>query len=295
MKTELTHDIARLSSTSKFPDGTSYSSISMGNVLKLSNIHKVPGLDVEIAALEAGVVPERYARNMKTFSAQQQAALLRSCVAVVGLGGLGGVVVEILARMGIGTLNLVDGDRFDENNLNRQFLSAEKTVHQAKVVAAARRIQEVNSSVVIYTHEAYLNERNADRLIGRPDVVVDCLGGLDDRFVLEKAAKRTGRPLVSGAVAGLSGRVTTIFPEDSGLELIYGNPDTLPSAGAEASLGCLPMVTTMLAAVQCSEVAKVLLHQKGVLRNHILAVDLLDNTFEVMRLTPDFASAVDSV
>ncbi|NVM21257.1 MAG: ThiF family adenylyltransferase [Desulfobacterales bacterium] len=222
---------------------------------------------------------------MKTFSLQQQTTLLESCVSVVGLGGLGGTVIEVLARMGIGTLNLIDGDTFEESNLNRQFLSAEETLHEAKVEAAARRIQTVNSSVVVYTHRKYLSEKNTAALVSQSNVIVDCLGSLQDRFVLEKAARKAGCPLVSAAVAGVSGHVTTVFPEDSGLELIYGKPDILPSAGAEAALGCLPQVTTLLAALECSEVSKILLNQEPLLRNHIIAVDLLDNSFEVLQLS----------
>lgn len=284
MAAELVAEMARVSKPAKYPDGGSYRSLSIGEVLRLASLHKVPGRRVEIAALEAGVVPERYARNMKTFSPGQQATLLKSLVSVVGLGGLGGVVIEVLARMGIGALNLVDGDTFEANNLNRQFLSNEEILHQTKVTAAARRIQTINSSVIVYTHAEYLTEYNAARILGKGDVVVDCLGVLKDRFVLERAAKRLGCPLVSAAVAGLAGHVTTVFPEDPGLKLIYGEPDALPSQGAEAALGCLPQVTTLLAALECSEVTKILLEQGALFRNQMIAVDILDNTFEVLQL-----------
>ena len=284
MATELTQEVTEVSKLSKYPDGDSYMSLSLEDVFKLSRLHNVPGREVEIAALETGVVPERYARNMKTFSLWQQATLLKSYVSVVGLGGLGGVVIEILARMGVGTLTLVDGETFEESNLNRQFLSAEKMPHKTKAGAGARRIQAINSSVVVYVHKEYLTEKNSARLLGKSDVIVDSLGGLEDRFVLERAAKKVGCPLVSAAVAGLTGHVTTVFPEDSGLELIYGKPDTLPSSGAEATLGCLPQVTTLLATLQCSEVAKILVKKGAVLRNKMMIVDLLDNTFEVVRL-----------
>jgi molybdopterin/thiamine biosynthesis adenylyltransferase len=247
-------------------------------------MHGVPGRDVEVAALEAGLVPERYARNMKTYSLADQAALLRSCACVVGLGGLGGAVVEILARLGVGTLRLIDGDIFEESNLNRQFLSREQGLGKPKAQEAARRVAAINTSVVVHVHEAYLTETNALRFLSDSDVTIDCLGGLKDRFVLEEAAKKAGCPLVSAAVAGLTGHVTTIFPSDPGLRLIYGDAVSLPTAGAEASLGCLPQITTLFAALECSEAAKILLKKKPSLRNRLMVMDLDDMGTEVLEL-----------
>ncbi|MDY7032513.1 MAG: HesA/MoeB/ThiF family protein [Thermodesulfobacteriota bacterium] len=284
MKMKLTEEIAKLSKESNHQDGDSYRSISVESTLKISQIHRCHGRDVEITALEAGIVPERYARNMKTYSHTQQAVLLKSTVSIVGLGGLGGVVVEILARMGTGSLNLIDGDIFEESNLNRQFLSSEKALQQTKAESAEKRINAINSSLIIHTHPEYVNEENAVDYLGKSDVIVDCLGGIQDRFVLEKASKKVGCPLISGAVAGLSGHVTTIFPNDLGLESIYGKPSDLPASGAEASLGCLPQIVTLVAAIQCSEVAKIILNKEVLFRNKIFTIDLLENVFEILDL-----------
>ncbi len=284
MATGLTQEIADMAEASEYPDGHSYESLSLGKIRRLSKRHHIPGRHVEIAALETGVVPERYSRNMKTFSFGDQRRLLESRVGVVGLGGLGGGVVEILARIGVGTLDIVDGDSFAEGNLNRQLLCSEKNLGETKTAVAAERIKEVNSSVVVHAHQAFLNETNAADMLAETQVIVDCLGGLEEKFVLEKAAKKVGRPLVSAAVAGLSGHLITVFPEDKGLQLIYGKKEALPSNGAEAMLGCLPQMTTLMAALQCSEVAKVLLKKGTLLRNRMLAVDLQDNTSEIVKL-----------
>lgn len=248
-------------------------------------MHGVPGRDVEIAALEAGVVPERYARNMKTYSLADQAALLRSRICVVGLGGLGGAVSEILGRLGVGTLRLIDDDTFEESNLNRQFLSREEVLGKAKALEAGRRVAAINASVVVDVHEAYLTEDNALAMLSDSDVAIDCLGGLKDRFVLERAAKGAGCPLVSAAVAGLAGHVTTIFPSDPGLQLIYGDAGSLPPAGAEASLGCLPQVTTLFASLECSEAARIVLRKKPLLRNRLMVIDLDDMDADIVNLS----------
>jgi len=277
-------EIDRLSNPATHPDGRSYRSLSLESVSNVSARCKMYGRDVEIAALETGVVPERYSRNMGTYSLKQQAALLKSCVSVVGLGGLGGVVVEVLARMGVGTLRLIDGDTFEESNLNRQFLSTERGLRETKVGAAVARIKAINSSIEALAYPEYMNEENAVELIDKSDVIIDCLGGIKDRFVLAKASRKVGCPLVSGAIAGLAGQVTTIFPEDKGLEQVYGEPDTLPATGVEASLGCLPQIATLVATLECSEAAKILLNHEVLFRNRILIIDLQENVFEVFQL-----------
>ena len=88
--------------------------------------------DVELAALRGGIAPWRYVRNLGTIGLDGQAKLLQSAVSVVGLGGLGGYVTEALARMGVGRLVLIDGDVFEEHNLNRQLLSGESVLGQVR-------------------------------------------------------------------------------------------------------------------------------------------------------------------
>ncbi len=240
---------------------------------------------VEITALENHIVPVRYLRNMKTFSPSDQAKLLGTGVAVVGLGGLGGTVAEILARMGVGRIVLVDGDSFEEHNLNRQLLSVHSNLGRSKAQAAARRVRQVNCAVEIDIRQLFFNTETAGAVLDQVQVVVDCLDAIDTRFLLEKAARSCGLPLISAAVAGFSGHVTTIFPPDKGLQLIYGPADSLAATrGAETSLGCLAPAVSLLACLEASEVCKVLLGREENLRNKLLLVDLNDYTFQVLDL-----------
>ena len=252
--------------------------------MNLSKAFGASGREIEIMALEHGVVPERYVRNMKTFSPQDQVALLKAQVGVVGLGGLGGAVVEILARLGIGTLNVIDGDTFEESNLNRQFLSTTKRLSKSKADTAAGRIKEINPSIAVNHRSQFLTKKNGLDLLNRPDVIVDCLDNLKTRFILERFCRQIGSPLVSAAVAGSTGHVTTIYPQDKGLTLIYGDPDKIPSQGAEASLGTVPYSVTFLAALECAEVVKIIQHKGLPLRNKLLVADLDEGVFDVINL-----------
>lgn len=266
------------------PDGTPYDGIGTTAVAEISRKFGKAGWEVERAAFDVRVWPERYTRNMKTFSPQDQARLLGSRVTVVGLGGLGGTVTEILARDGIGTLRLIDGDRFEESNLNRQLYSTVPGVGSSKAAAAGRRIAEVNPSVSVATHEVFMESETAADLIRGSDVVVDCLDTLKYRFVLEAAARALEIPLVSAAIAGVAGHVMTILPGDEGLSLVYGDRETVDEKGVERSLGCLPHGITILAALECAEVVKLLLGSAETLRNRLLIMDLTDYTFELLDL-----------
>ena len=92
--------IRELSNRKKLPDKTPYTGISVNNIIDISGDSGISCRDIEIASLEEDIIPERYIRNMKSFSATDQATLLKSMITIVGLGGLGGVVTEILARTG---------------------------------------------------------------------------------------------------------------------------------------------------------------------------------------------------
>jgi len=103
--------------------------------------------EVEEVALAAGLLPARYRRNRETVSTADQLRLRRSRVAVIGCGGLGGYLVEQLARLGVGRLAVIDPDVFEEHNLNRQLLSSPAALGRPKVEVAAERVAAVNPAV----------------------------------------------------------------------------------------------------------------------------------------------------
>ena len=284
MKNDIIKKIKDVSVKKKFPDGSSYTSISIEHTINLSDVFKLSRRHIEITALDEDIIPEHYVRNMKTFSPKDQSILLSSRASIVGLGGLGGAVTEILARIGIGTLTLIEADIFEESNLNRQFLSTHRLLDTSKTKAAVTRVREINPTITVEVHDELLDDKNAVRLTGNSDVIIDCLDNIQTRFSLESAAKKVRSPLVSAAVAGVYGHVITIFPEDKGLMLIYGDSDILPQKGVETSLGCLPHAVTLLAALETSEVVKILLNKGSVLRNKLGVIDLMDNIFEVLDL-----------
>ncbi len=226
----------------------------------------------------------RYDRNFNTFSPGDQEKLAAATVVIIGLGGLGGGVCEMLARVGIGKLILVDGDVFEASNLNRQILSEERLMGVPKAEAARDRVRAVNSDVEVIHRIEFLDENTLYETIKGSDVVMDCLDSIDTRFKLQDAAKKAGVPLVSGAIAGVTGQVTTIFPEDKGYALIYGEKSRKQGKGVETKTGNIAYCALFTAALQSSECVKILLNRGDILRNKLLIAELWTNLFEVMDL-----------
>jgi len=227
---------------------------------------------------------ERYCRNLKTITPLEQKLLGKSRVAVIGLGGLGGGVIEMLARIGVGSLFLMDADSFDTSNLNRQILSTEALVGSSKAEAAEQRVKAINSTIAVTACHKFLDNNNIDEIVKNRDLVIDCLDSIDTRFLLEKGCKRAGVPMVSAAIAGTLGQVMTIFPEDRGLELIYGKEDSKRAEGAENEMGNLSFCALFVAALQASEGVKVLINRGKLLRNRLLIADLMTLSFDIIEL-----------
>ena len=234
--------------------------------------------------MESSKYKERYDRNFNTFSPEEQSKLGVSTVVIIGLGGLGGGVCEMLARVGIGRLILVDGDVFEVSNLNRQLLSQERLIGFPKAEAARDRVKSINSGIEVIHRIEFLDEKNLYEPIKGSDVVMDCLDSIDTRFKLQDAAKKASVPIVSGAIAGVTGQVTTIFPEDKGYSLIYGEKSRKQIKGVETKTGNIAYCALFTAALQSSECVKILLNRGDLLRNKLLIAELWTNIFEVMDL-----------
>ena len=264
--------------------GEKYYNISTDQVKNLAQKFKLPGREIEILALQNNIIPERYHRNLGAISLSEQVKLLQSKVVIIGAGGLGGTVLELLARMGIGELIIADKDIIGDSNLNRQILSTETNLGQSKTEVAVKRVKEINSSIEIVGHSVFINSDNVEKIIEGAEVVIDALDNLPSRFVLQKACRDLKIPLVHGAIAGFNGQLTTIFPQDKGLELIYGSNRDLPEHGSEAELGAPTVTPALIASLEAQEVVKILLKRGKLFRNKLLYLDIEDGTIEVLNL-----------
>ena len=238
--------------------------------------------EVELFALEQGLLPARYQRNRASISVQGQLLLFRSTVAVIGCGGLGGYVIEQLARIGVGRIVVIDPDLFEEHNLNRQLFSSLASIGQAKVTVARERISLINPAVSVIAMQAAFGRTNGRELLQGAHIVVDALDGITLRLELAELCETLQLPLVHGAIAGWYGQVLTQFPGEKTVQSIYRNGAEGIGAGAESgNPACTPAV---IASLQVAEVCKIILKEGTLLRNRWLCVDLQEMAFDEVTL-----------
>lgn len=224
----------------------------------------------------------RYYRNREAISEEQQELLKEKRVLVVGCGGLGGYVMEYLGRLGVGHLVVVDGDVFDDSNLNRQILSSNLNLGRPKILAAKQRMQAINPLVEVTAVQALLDETNAAALLEGCDVVVDALDNIPSRLVLQKYAAIAGIPMVHGAIAGWCGQVCIVKPGEGTLEKIYG--EVKSPKGDEEVQGSLVYTAALVAGIQAAETVKLLLKVGRPLEG-LLYIDLLNGESDEIALS----------
>lgn len=265
--------LEEMASNGKDPAGNDYRYLTLDQTKQIAGEHSITRREVELAALRQGIIPERYQRSIGTLGFKGQSKLLQSTVGVVGAGGLGGFVLELLTRMGIGKLIVVDGDSFADSNLNRQLLAGEKDLGCSKAETAASRIAAVNSATEVEAYHLIGDADNLPNLFKGCDLVIDCLDNLPSRFVLEKVCGQLGLILIHGAIAGFLGQIAVIRPDKPLLEAIYGPiSESGITRGVEVQLGNPAATPAMLASWQASEAVKILGGLEGVLAANILLI-----------------------
>jgi len=224
---------------------------------------------------------DRYSKNRETISKAENVILYNKKACVVGCGGIGGYVIEMLARVGVGAIMCVDGDSFDETNLNRQILSREDNLGSSKALEAKKRIGEINSGVRAIAYDAFFDRNNAKTIIDGCDIIFDALDNEDSRLLLQDEAAKNGLPVIHGSIAGWYGQVSVIYPGCDVLGRIYN--DASPY-GAEKELGTPSFTPALIASIEVAEGIKCLLGKESKLKGRILTVDLLNDEFDVVDL-----------
>jgi len=222
---------------------------------------------------------ERYSRNMEMLTPEENNKLGQCRVCVIGCGGLGGYIIEMLARLGIGFITAVDGDVFEESNLNRQILSDTTTLGKSKAVIAKKRAAIVNPLIQVNSIVDKVTEENAKDILQNHDVIVDAVDSIKTRLLIQREAAELGIPFVHGAIAGWYGQVTTILPGDNTLNSIYPT-DSLN--GMELKLGNPSFTPALVASIQVSEVLKILIGRGELISGKILLVNTLDQSYDVV-------------
>jgi molybdopterin/thiamine biosynthesis adenylyltransferase len=189
-----------------------------------------------------------------------QARLERASVAIVGLGGLGSPVALYLAAAGVGRLGLIDDQRVELSNLNRQILFEDCDVGRPKVEAAAGRLLILDSSLRLDARQESVRAANVEAIVAEYDLVVDGTDSFETKFLLNDAAVLLRKPLVHGAVLQWGGQVTTVLPDGPCLRCLFFDPPDPADVVTCEEAGILGAATGVVGSVQAEEAIKLLLH-----------------------------------
>jgi adenylyltransferase/sulfurtransferase len=208
----------------------------------------------------------KYDRQRLFLGEKNQKKLEKSTAAIVGLGALGGIAAQLLARSGV-NLILIDRDVVDETNLQRQTLFDEKDIGKMKAEEAERKLKQVNSRIKIKSHLTELNKNNLDIL--KCDVILDCVDNMKTKLLLNDYAVKKKIPLVHGAAIREIGNIFNVMPKGPCLRCIY--KDKLNTETC-ATVGVLNALTTMVGSMQAMEAIKIITNdnpEKDLLRVNI--------------------------
>ena len=227
---------------------------------------------------------ERYDRQImiRGFGQEGQGKLRKARVFIAGAGGLGSPVATYLTAAGVGMIRIVDQDRVELNNLNRQVLHWTKDIGKRKVDSATQKLRKLNPEVKIEAIGEMITEANISQLVAGFDLIVDAVDNLPTRYILNKVALEKGVPFFHGAVYGFEGRAMTVIPgETACLRCVYRGvipEEKFPVIGvAPAVIGC----------IQATEVIKYIVGIGQLLTNRLLVYDGLNMRFTEFRLKRD--------
>lgn len=220
----------------------------------------------------------RYERNIPALTEAECGILRGKRVLVVGCGGLGGHLIDMLARIGIGALRVVDGDVFEPSNLNRQLLSEVPLLGGRKAKAAAARITRINPEVAVEAEDSFLTNENVHRLLLACDAVLDGLDNIESRKMLAAACAQAEIPYIYGAVNGWVAQAAISMPGDHLIETLYPEGATLKNKSV------LSFTPALCAAMQVSLCVKLLIG-RPVEAGTIYYFDLLNQEFESIPMT----------
>ncbi len=231
----------------------------------------------------------RYAKQVlfRPLGKEGQERLRASRVTIVGLGALGSVLANHLARAGVGFLRLCDRDFVELDNLQRQVLYDEEDVRAnlPKAAAAAAKLARINSEVALDPRVADVNHANAEELARDVDLVLDGTDNFETRFILNDACVKLGRPWVYGGCVGSYGMAMAVLPgEGPCFACLLGErpaPGTSPTCD---TAGVLNTAVAVVASLQANEGLKILLGKRDALAAGLQTIDLWTNTFQVVKV-----------
>ena len=234
---------------------------------------------------------QRYSRHiiLPNIGGKGQRTLLDSSVLVIGAGGLGSPVAMYLAAAGIGTLGIVDFDRVDVTNLQRQILHTTGDVGRPKVESALEHLRAINPTIDIVGHDTLLFSDNVFDVMEPYDVVIDGTDNFPVRYLVNDATQFMGKPLVYGSIFQWEGQATVFMPGQGSpcYRCLFPSPPppgTVPSCAEGGVFGVLPGV---IGSIQATEAIKLITGEGESLVGRLLLFEALTTHFTELKVRRD--------
>ena len=229
----------------------------------------------------------RYSRHLvlPEVGVDGQERIKQGRILIVGAGGLGSPAALYLAAAGIGKIGIVDFDKVDENNLQRQIIHSTEDIGTLKTESAKNSINNLNPNVKVETYDVKLNSKNAMEIIKNYDVVIDASDNFPTRYLVNDACVLLKKPNVYGSIFRFEGHAS-VFNFDDGpcYRCMFPNPppkEDIPSCAEGGVLGILPGI---IGTIQATEALKIILRKVDVLSGRFLVYDALAMTFKELKL-----------
>ena len=213
-----------------------------------------------------------------------QLKLKNSKVLVVGAGGLGCPVAMELACAGVGTIGIIDFDRVDLSNLQRQMIYTEKDVGKSKARVARERLKQMNSNVEVVCIEDKLDEANATEIFEKYDIIVDATDNFDTRYIISDTCVKLNKPHVYGAIYEFYGQVAVLGGEGPCLRCIQPEAPKEGEIVEAKDVGVLGAVPGVIGSLQVCETLKLILGCGKTLKGRMIFIDMLNMTFDEVEI-----------
>ena len=219
----------------------------------------------------------QYSRNMGIMNDFELEKFKNTKALVVGVGGLGGYIASSLARIGVKTITIVDFDKFDDSNLNRQLFATSKTINKDKVEIVKQELLNINPELNIIAVNSKLDSLFDQKYFNNIDIVFDAVDNIKSKVLIEEFCFKFNIPLIHGAIAGWYGQLGIIMPGSNILSELYKDKQQ----GIESVLMSPTFTPGIVGNMMISEFVKFTL-KKDALINQILYIDLLDHEYRIM-------------
>lgn len=233
---------------------------------------------------------ERYSRQiiLPNIGGKGQEKLLKAKVLIIGAGGLGSPCALYLASAGIGKIGIVDSDKVELNNLQRQILHSTDKVATAKVESAKERLKGINPDVEVATYNTRLTSENILDIIKDYDIVVDGSDNFPTRYLVNDACVLSKKPLSHGGIFRFDGQAITIIPTKGACyRCLFAEPPPPGLVPSCQEAGVLGAVAGVIGVIQANEVLKYILEIGDLLVGKLLVFDALNSSFRQVKVPRD--------